>query len=172
MGRDGAAQGLSDNWVEIQSATRFHKRKPGSSRSPQSYSALTSPSGTAQAERRWSAFSAINRRRSPINSSIAGSCRIWSALSSVRLYQPSMRSITSAWSPANHAWVGVRSPSSSYVRSFHHSPASPEEVAIRFTRSSIAAWRWFSSAGSRGDDGTGKGYRGALSGGWKGWEEG
>jgi len=40
------------------------KRNPGSSRSPQSYTALTSsPSGTTQADRRWSAFSATDRRR-------------------------------------------------------------------------------------------------------------
>ena len=41
----------------------------------QSYSALTSPRGTIQADRLRSAFSAIDRRRSSIISSIAGSFR-------------------------------------------------------------------------------------------------
>src|ERR1700722_2482338 len=44
--------------------------------------------GTIQAARRWSAFSATDRRRSSIISSIAGSFRICSARSSDCWYQP------------------------------------------------------------------------------------
>ena len=55
---------------------------------------LTSPSGTTQADRRWSAFSATDRQRSSIISSIAGSFRICSARSSVCWYQPAITRIT------------------------------------------------------------------------------